>query len=175
MTVADLARRTGVPKQTISDWLSGTNPRNMNYVRLVAEELGVSIMQLFFGVSDKEKPGRQPSETIQRYFDFFTVHSVAMDRILDLRTGLPMALSLAWERILGWKRSELMKRQWLDLVHPDDRDQVSLAAKSTTGASGSLSVGEHRLLTADGEYIRVHTKFAVDHEAQIMASISLPL
>ena len=49
ITAAELARRTGVPKQTISDWLAGTQPRNMVHVKKVADELGVSLTELFFG------------------------------------------------------------------------------------------------------------------------------
>ncbi|MNC97673.1 Helix-turn-helix domain protein [compost metagenome] len=49
LTAAELARRTGVPKQTISDWLGGTRPRNMDFVKRLADELNVSIVELFFG------------------------------------------------------------------------------------------------------------------------------
>ena len=181
VTIAELARKTGIPKQTISDWLSGTRPRNMDDVRRVADALDIGIAQLFFGIPAKEMSSRQDPESadgpagvaaIQRYFDFFFENSVALERILDLRTGFPSALSLAWEKILGWPRSELMKKSWLDLIHPDDRDQVASVAKATASAGISPSTCEHRLLTASGAYIRVHTKIAVDLEEQIMASIS---
>jgi transcriptional regulator with XRE-family HTH domain len=51
MTAAELSRRTRVPKQTISDWLGGTHPRNMNHVKKVADTLDVTILELFFGES----------------------------------------------------------------------------------------------------------------------------
>ncbi len=71
MTAAELARRTGVPKQTICDWLTGTHPRKMQFVKKVGDELGVSILELFFGTntspetsqSDGPKPVRALKST----------------------------------------------------------------------------------------------------------------
>jgi transcriptional regulator with XRE-family HTH domain len=49
ISAAELARRTGVPKQTISDWLGGTQPRKVEFVKRIADELNVTIIELFFG------------------------------------------------------------------------------------------------------------------------------
>lgn len=49
LSAAAISRKTGVPKQTISDWLAGTRPRHMEDVKRVADVLGVSILTLFFG------------------------------------------------------------------------------------------------------------------------------
>jgi transcriptional regulator with XRE-family HTH domain len=80
LTAAELSRRTGVPKQTLSDWLAGTQPRNMEYVRRVAEELKVTAMDLFYGDCQPKKEAPDPIEpgergftlaSLQRYCDFF--------------------------------------------------------------------------------------------------------
>jgi len=156
----------------------------MDYVRRIAEELDVGIAQLFFGIPEKNDPTRKSAEprdpaarvdAVQRYFDFFMENSVAMDRILDLRSGYPSALSLAWEKTLGWPRPELMKIRWIELLHPDERDSMAEVVERSASDSESVAACEHRLLTFSGSYIRVHTKLAVDREAQIMASISLPV
>ena len=154
----------------------------MDYVRRVAEVLDVGITQLFFGIPEKDEPTRKsagprdPSpkaDAIQRYFDFFMENSVALDRVLDLRTGFPSALSLAWEKTLGWSRPELMKIRWIELLHPDERDPMAAIVERSAAHSGSVANCEHRLLTSNGSYVRVHTKLSVDRAAQIMTSISL--
>lgn len=48
-TPTELARKTGVSKQNISLWLSGTPPRNIEQVKLIAEALGTSVDHLCFG------------------------------------------------------------------------------------------------------------------------------
>lgn len=49
ITASQLAKRSSVPKQSMSDWLSGSNPRNITQVKKVADALGVTIDHLMFG------------------------------------------------------------------------------------------------------------------------------
>jgi len=49
ITAAELARRASVPKQSISDWLGGSSPRDIKQVKKVADALGVSVDELCFG------------------------------------------------------------------------------------------------------------------------------
>ena len=49
MTASALARKAGVPKQSISGWLSGSNPRDVRQVKRVADVLGVTVDNLMFG------------------------------------------------------------------------------------------------------------------------------
>ena len=65
LSAAAISRKTGVPKQTISDWLAGTRPRHMEDVKLVADLLGVSILTLFFG-SENIKPDKSPGKTPEK-------------------------------------------------------------------------------------------------------------
>ena len=53
LTAAQLARRSGVSRQTISDWLTGRSPRNIEQVKKVADVLGLTVDQLCFGPNGK--------------------------------------------------------------------------------------------------------------------------
>ena len=48
MTASDLARKTGVAKSVISNWLSGQKPADIAKVHLVAKELSVTLEALCF-------------------------------------------------------------------------------------------------------------------------------
>jgi transcriptional regulator with XRE-family HTH domain len=49
MTASQLARKSSVPVQRISDWLGGRSVRNLDQLRRVARVLEVSIDELLFG------------------------------------------------------------------------------------------------------------------------------
>jgi transcriptional regulator with XRE-family HTH domain len=53
-TLATLAKTTGVPKSTISDWLSNRSPNPVQAVK-VANQLGVSLHYLLFGEDDAQE------------------------------------------------------------------------------------------------------------------------
>ncbi|MBI4402898.1 MAG: helix-turn-helix transcriptional regulator [Deltaproteobacteria bacterium] len=65
MTAAELARKTGVPKQSLSDWLSGAQPRKLLHLKRVADLLGVSVDHLCFGEhpTDSGKASRKQEVT----------------------------------------------------------------------------------------------------------------
>lgn len=52
-TIVSLAKKTGVPRSTISEWLSNRTPNPVQAVR-VAKHLGVSLHYLLFGQNDSE-------------------------------------------------------------------------------------------------------------------------
>lgn len=57
LTAAQLSRKTGVPKSTISEWMGGGNPRDLNKVKIVANFLEVTLDDLCFGDSmDRPTP-----------------------------------------------------------------------------------------------------------------------
>ena len=49
MTAAQLARKAKVPKQSISGWLSGNNPRDINQIKRVSDIFETSLDNLMFG------------------------------------------------------------------------------------------------------------------------------
>lgn len=55
MTAAQLARKAGVPKQSLSGWIGGSNPRDIKQVKKVADSLGVSLDNLMFGHGPDEQ------------------------------------------------------------------------------------------------------------------------
>lgn len=54
MSVSHLARMSDVPKQTISDWLTGRKPKSLMSLKRVADTLEVTVDYLCFG-EDKPK------------------------------------------------------------------------------------------------------------------------
>ena len=57
MTASHLSRQARVPKSVLSDWLAGTNPRNLPQLMRVAKCLGVSLEMLCFGVDERGAVG----------------------------------------------------------------------------------------------------------------------
>jgi transcriptional regulator with XRE-family HTH domain len=58
MSAAQLAKKAGVPKQSLSGWLSGSNPRDVRQIKRVADALGISVDNLIFGTgndNDRQK------------------------------------------------------------------------------------------------------------------------
>ena len=60
-------------------------------------------------------------------------------------------LNLAWERVLGHTRDELLARPYVDFVHPDDRHATGTAAEGLGGGDRVLSF-ENRYRAKDGTY-----------------------
>ncbi len=54
-TLASVSKATGVPKSTISEWLSNRSPNPVQAVK-VANYLGVSLHYLLFGQDDSQEP-----------------------------------------------------------------------------------------------------------------------
>ena len=52
VTASQLARATNIPVQTIHNWLTGTAPRNLNQVKLIADYFNVSVDYLCFGTQE---------------------------------------------------------------------------------------------------------------------------
>lgn len=55
MRAADLARKSGVPRSVLSDWMAGAAPKHLVQVMTVAQVLGTDIEDLCFGVA---RPGQ---------------------------------------------------------------------------------------------------------------------
>lgn len=54
LTVAQLSRATKVPSQTINNWLSGLQPKNMNQVKAVANYFKLSLDELVYGETNQK-------------------------------------------------------------------------------------------------------------------------
>ena len=53
LTAAQLARATKTPPQTINNWLSGQEPRNLNQIKVIADYFGISVDYLVYGQDEK--------------------------------------------------------------------------------------------------------------------------
>lgn len=61
MTASDLSRISRVPKTTISDWLAGRSPKNLNHLKTVANIFKVNIDDLIFGdFNEMKKKSDEP-------------------------------------------------------------------------------------------------------------------
>ena len=49
LTASQLARKANVPKQSLSGWLAGSNPRDVKQVKRVADVLNTTLDNLLFG------------------------------------------------------------------------------------------------------------------------------
>jgi transcriptional regulator with XRE-family HTH domain len=66
LTAAQLSRKTGVPKTTLSEWLAGGNPRDLTKVKHVADALGLTVDQLCFGdIAESSQPIERHLEEIR--------------------------------------------------------------------------------------------------------------
>src|SRR5207302_470876 len=61
MSAAELSRKSGVSKQVLSLWLSGSEPKKISQVKSVAEVLGTSCDHLCFG-SGQDEASRKVTE-----------------------------------------------------------------------------------------------------------------
>ena len=65
--------------------------------------------------------------------------------------GMFKQLNPAWGRTLGWTEAELLSKQWLDFVHPEDR-QATVAAGEHLVSNEPVRSFENRYLCKDGSY-----------------------
>jgi transcriptional regulator with XRE-family HTH domain len=49
LNASQLAKMAGVPRQSVSDWLGGTTPRNISHIKNVARILGTTMDNLLYG------------------------------------------------------------------------------------------------------------------------------
>lgn len=56
INLTELANETKVPKQTLHNWLCGSEPRNLDQVRKIALHFGISIEGLCYGEEHTKEP-----------------------------------------------------------------------------------------------------------------------
>lgn len=49
MSASQLAKKASVPRQSLSDWIGGSKPRDISQVKKVAKVLGTTVDHLVFG------------------------------------------------------------------------------------------------------------------------------
>ena len=89
---------------------------------------------------------RLTRELERRFFDL----SIDLLCWLDF-TGYFKHLNAAWERTLGFTRTELMSKRFIEFVHPDDRERT-LGQNGDVRGGGQARLFENRYLCKDGSY-----------------------
>ena len=65
MTMAELSRKSNVPRQTLSQWAAGTEPRKIDQIKNVADVFQTSIDNLMYGKGlDREREQLQSLEAL---------------------------------------------------------------------------------------------------------------
>ena len=78
--------------------------------------------------------------------------------------GKILPINPAWERTLGYSCEELQSRNWIELVHPDDRQSTEIdLAKLKSGGTVSISI-ENRVQRSDGDYRHLFWTLTSDRE-----------
>lgn len=55
ITITHLAKNSGIPLQTIHGWLSGSSPKNIDQVKVIADHFNVTLDYLCFGIQSNLK------------------------------------------------------------------------------------------------------------------------
>ena len=69
ITATKLSRLVQIPNATLSDWLSGSSPKNLVQVKKVANHFKVSIDDLVFGSVETFSKSESKSKIIEKYGD----------------------------------------------------------------------------------------------------------
>ena len=110
-----------------------------------------------------------PAETGDLEERFFTL---AIDLLCCLDfSGYFKRLNPAWERTLGWTRSELMSRPFIEFVHPDDRERTLNQNRAVRGGGQALGF-ENRYLCRDGSYRWLLWNAAPDPDGRVIYSVA---
>lgn len=62
MSLVELSKLSQVPKQTLHNWLSGADPKNLDQIRSVAQIFGLSIEELCYGERSISRQGLKDFE-----------------------------------------------------------------------------------------------------------------
>lgn len=93
-----------------------------------------------------EEALREKTEELDRFF------SLALDLLcIASIDGYFIRLNASWEKTLGYKLKDLEGRRFLDLVHPDDKENT-LAAAATLSAGQNVVDFANRYKCNDGSY-----------------------
>ncbi len=74
LNAVKLSKLTGVPKSTLSDWLSGNSPKNISQVKSVADHFKISIDELVYNLAIKKENKIQSHELELINFGKFDVY-----------------------------------------------------------------------------------------------------
>ena len=85
-------------------------------------------------------------------FDRFFTLSPDLLSVANVHDGLLTRVNPATCHVLGWSEAELLHRPFLELIHPDDRENAAAAMSAAVAAGQSNLRLECRLLREDGSH-----------------------
>lgn len=125
---------------------------NLNLERKVAQrtrELGSINKELIREVVERKKAEAELQEKTEELERFF---SVALDLLsIGDTSGRFLMLNQSWETITGFSVEELMNMHFIDLVHPEDREET-LAILEVLKIQSRIVGFTNRYRTRQGEY-----------------------
>jgi len=96
-------------------------------------------------------PGKAPSKALP----FEQIIDLLLDAVVIVDTeGRYVYVSAAYERIFGYSPEEVLGRQMIHLVHPEDRDKT-MAAVGEIMAGQEKTTLENRYIRKDGEVVHI--------------------
>jgi transcriptional regulator with XRE-family HTH domain len=146
LTAAELARRSGVSKQTISDWLSGVQPRSIPQLKKVADVFNVKLDDLLFESTPIEHGSKGLKESFGR------VSSGGSDRTIAFSLCFDGFLQRCTPRLndhLGWSVVELASRPFMEFVHCDDLRRTHLNMIERPRFETTVQAVDTRFLSKD--------------------------
>ena len=167
ITASELARRSGVPKQTISNWLADLPPHGLQHVKRIADALSISLDELCYedswrAFADSDSPGSDWARSCPR---------AGMFRVCSFDGHLVYASPPLIELLGGWTEPELHSSPWLAFVHPEDRlrllRQCAGMQKDTNAIQSDI---EYRVLRKDHEFRWVRRRSLISHRDQLVFS-----
>jgi len=91
-------------------------------------------------------------EQVSLHIEFRKFFDMSLDMLCIASTdGYFKRVNAAFIRELGWPREELLRRPFLDLVHPDDVEETVKEIEKLSSGSPTISF-ENRFLCMDGGY-----------------------
>jgi PAS domain S-box-containing protein len=114
----------------------------------------------------KHDAARAVHDVEDRFFDA----SIDMLCFLDFN-GYFKRVNPAWERTLGFTRTELTSRPFIEFVHPDDRERTLKQNAQVRDGAQALAF-ENRYLCKDGSFRWFRWNAAPDSAAQVIYSVA---
>jgi PAS domain S-box-containing protein len=130
----------------------GWNPAEITFIREIADRTQAAVQRHRAETRLNELAASLEEQVEQRTADRNRLWTLSRDVMLVAGfDGTITAVNPAWMSTLGWTETELLSRNFLDLVHPDD-------LLATQAAAGALAMGDvisrfdNRYRHKDGSY-----------------------